>query len=167
MDAETNQRLIELQRQLTGILLQIQRQPAALAGPIMSYAVVAIGYTFPIGTVVKLSVGSGAWVTSTSADTGPLVLGIVTATSDNTCTVTTWGLRNATGTVGTVFYIPDAAGIASSTPSVAGWWRVMEVQVSAGMRLVRPDVLAWMPLQVQTCVDGTPTPQEFALFSNA
>lgn len=162
--SELLQRVQVLEREQARLLLLLTaRQPVAIAGQSQSYDITFNASPFALGDVVKC-VG-GVWQYTTSADTGPLILGVVSAVTATSCTITVGGLRLATGTVGDQFWIPDAAGNAAAAPSVAGWWRIVELQVTPSLRLVRPDVLGFMPLTVSTCDSGTPATHIFPAFS--
>lgn len=161
--------LAELQRQINELRTQQARQPVAIAGQPIANTIPLSGFSFAKGDVLQCV--AGVWSFLTSADTAPLTIGVVSASFTNSCTITLLGLRLADGAEGTVYFAPDTGGNASATPSVAGWWRAIEKQVTPNTRLVQPDYYGWMPQSVTACVtpDGgspTPTPLELAIFSN-
>jgi hypothetical protein len=95
----------------------------------------------------------------TASDTGTKLGGIVTEVvageTTDTITVTWWGLWEAGGSAGAVYYA-DADGALSVTAPTADLTcaRIMAVQIDAERRLVQPELRSWTILEVEACLDG-------------
>jgi hypothetical protein len=147
--------------------LATARAPMAIAGQAFQSTVTLTDEAFDLGDVLKCV--ANVWSLATSADTGPLMMGVVTMVSGSTITVTLAGERadsTAAGVPGTLYWVPDVGGNAQDTPSTTGLQRCIERQISPTMRLVLPDPLGWFAVSITTCDGGSPVAHGMAYYLN-
>lgn len=158
----------ELRRRITALeSTATARAPMAVTGLAFVSQQTLTGTAFALGDCVKCV--AGAWSLCTSADTGPLLCGVISAVSGTSQTVTLAGERSdpsAAGTTGDLYWVPDIGGGVVTTPSAMGMQRCIERQISPTIRLVLPDPLSWFAVSVTTCDGGVATPHDMAYYLN-